>query len=47
MLYAVCFPCMYFTYSNDIKSVVAHFSDLSVFVMHQVYQVGWSLWREG
>lgn len=35
------------TYSDNVKGVVAHFSDLSVLVVHQIYQVGWSLWRGG
>ena len=39
--------CACSTYGNDIESVVTHFSDLSVLVMHQIYQVGWSLYREG
>lgn len=37
--------CVCFTYSYNIKGVVTHFSDLSILVMHQIYQIGWSLWR--
>ena len=39
--------CVCFTYSNNIEGVVTHFSDLGILVMHQIYEVGWSLYREG
>lgn len=33
----------YSTYTNDIQGVVTHFSDLCILVLHQIYQIGWSL----
>lgn len=47
LLPCVCITNVCLTYSDNVKGVVAHFSDLGVLVMHQIYQVGWSLWREG
>lgn len=32
------------TYTNNIQGVVTHFSDLCILVVHQIYQIGWSLW---
>lgn len=38
---------VHFTYSNDIQGVVAHFSNFSVLVVHQIYEVGRRLWSDG
>lgn len=34
------------TYTNNIQGVITHFSDLCILVVHQIYQIGWSLWTK-
>lgn len=34
------------TYRYNVQSVVTNFAYLSIFIMHQVYKICWSLWKE-
>jgi len=34
------------TYRYNIQSVVTNLANLSIFIMHQVYKICWSLWKE-
>lgn len=35
-----------YTYSYDVQGIITHFPDFCIFIMHEIYQIGWSFWAQ-